>query len=47
MAWLASLRFHFGIVPVLVEHPGLGIDIDEAADYSFAQGMLARRRGDG
>ena len=47
MAWLASLRFHFGIVPVLVEHPGLAIDIDEAADYSFAKGMLARRQGDG
>jgi hypothetical protein len=33
-----------GLVPVLVEHPELTIDVDEAADYAFVKAHLEARR---
>ncbi|MHB9023315.1 MAG: NTP transferase domain-containing protein [Armatimonadota bacterium] len=41
MATLTSQRFHTGFIPVLVDHPEITIDIDEAADYTFVIEQLA------
>jgi len=44
MAQVASRRFHFGVVPVEVEHPEVVIDVDEPEDYRFVQNLLAQRK---
>ena len=42
MARIASRRFGLGIIPVIVEHPEVTIDIDEAADYTFVKAQLEK-----
>ncbi|MBE0599150.1 MAG: nucleotidyltransferase family protein [Desulfuromonadales bacterium] len=39
----ASKHFRLRIVPVLLDHPEIAADIDEAADYAFVQRLLARQ----
>ncbi len=33
-----------GIIPVIVEHPEITIDVDEAADYEFVVAPLGKRK---
>jgi molybdopterin-guanine dinucleotide biosynthesis protein A len=40
MSRIASRRFGVGIIPVIVEHPEVTIDVDEAADYAFVKHQL-------
>lgn len=40
MSRLASRRFGVGLIPVIVEHPEIAIDIDEPADYAFVTRLL-------
>lgn len=40
MASMASRRFGIGLVPVSIPHPGITLDIDEPADYTFVTEQL-------
>ena len=40
MARIASWRFKLGLLPVLIDHPEITIDIDEPADYQFVLHQL-------
>ena len=42
---VASRYFRLELIPVLLEHPGAALDIDEPQDYAFAADLLERRRG--
>lgn len=44
MARYLSKRYGFGIVPVVVRHPGITEDVDEPDDYAFVRDRLAERR---
>lgn len=46
MARYLSRRYGFGVVPVLVRHPGITEDIDEPDDYVFVRDRLAEHRGE-
>ncbi|MEI6914740.1 MAG: hypothetical protein WCL39_06375, partial [Armatimonadota bacterium] len=46
MARIASKRFDTGIVPVLIDHPEITVDIDESADYEFVLGLLRQEASD-
>jgi molybdopterin-guanine dinucleotide biosynthesis protein A len=35
MARIAARRYGVGVIPVMVEHPEITMDVDEAADYQF------------
>ena len=41
MAQIASRRFELGMIPVVIDHPEVTVDVDEPADYAF----VARRLG--
>ncbi|MHB9132577.1 MAG: NTP transferase domain-containing protein [Armatimonadota bacterium] len=43
MANIASHRFHFGLLPVLTDHPEITIDVDEATDYAFVVQQLSEK----
>jgi molybdopterin-guanine dinucleotide biosynthesis protein A len=40
MANMASRRFGFGLIPVVVEHPEVTVDVDEPEDYTFVMREL-------
>lgn len=40
MSEFASRHFGFGIVPVVIGHPEITIDVDEPEDYDFVRGLL-------
>lgn len=42
-ARIVSARFGVGVVPVILHHPGIAVDIDEARDYRFIMEELHRR----
>jgi len=42
MARIASRRFGIGLIPVILEHPEVTIDVDEPADYAFVKEQLDR-----
>lgn len=44
MAQIASTRFHFGILPVLLHYPEVVIDVDEPDDYLLVQNILSERK---
>ncbi|MHB0936647.1 MAG: nucleotidyltransferase family protein [Armatimonadota bacterium] len=35
MAQIASRRFELGLIPVVLDHPEVTVDVDEPADYAF------------
>ena len=43
MARFASKQLGFEIAPVIVEHPGISIDVDEADDYTFVRDRIEER----
>jgi len=43
MAHIASRRFQFGIVPVVVSRPELALDVDEPEDYRLVSELLRQR----
>lgn len=44
MARIASYRFGFGIIPVVVNHPEIAIDVDEPNDYEFVRDLLDHKQ---
>jgi hypothetical protein len=40
MSQIASWRFGVGLIPVILEHPEITIDVDEADDYEFVKAQL-------
>jgi CTP:molybdopterin cytidylyltransferase MocA len=40
MAQIASRRFELGLIPVILQHPEVAVDVDEPADYDFVAGQL-------
>jgi hypothetical protein len=45
MAATASRFLGVGIIPVLVSHPEITIDVDDADDYEFVQRQILKQRG--
>ena len=43
MAHIASRRFDIGLIPIELKHPEVTIDVDEPADYAFAQQQIAMK----
>jgi molybdopterin-guanine dinucleotide biosynthesis protein A len=43
MAAVASRNFGVGIVPVLIPHPEVTMDVDEAYDYDFVREQIEKR----
>lgn len=41
MTDMASRRFGFGVVPILLPHPQVAVDVDEPKDYELVQRCLA------
>jgi hypothetical protein len=40
MSRSASRRFGLGLIPVILEHPEVAIDVDEVADYRFVKAQV-------
>lgn len=40
MAGFASKQLGFSVIPVLLDHPGVTIDVDEADDYEFVRDRI-------
>ena len=47
MARLASSRFALGLIPVVTEYPEITLDIENSANYAFAQAQMASRQAAG
>jgi CTP:molybdopterin cytidylyltransferase MocA len=44
MASFASRRLGFGVVPILVDHPEITIDVDEPDDYLFVRDLIEKQQ---
>ena len=41
MAGIASRRFGLGLIPIIIEHPEITVDVDEPEDYEFVKQQFA------
>jgi len=44
MSRIASQAFGIGLIPVILEHPEVAVDVDEVADYRFVKALLEGER---